>query len=144
LTGTFASTSTWRWSLPACPTITQNFSGTYDPDRRGVSGGTFTMATCVELPTGGDAFPMTGTFEVTSDRGVVLRGTLTGGTILTGAAALRLELTLTVTESSGGRRPIRGTISVVGTTVQTPDPGNISGTSVDSGTFTADLHFGNR
>jgi hypothetical protein len=145
LTGTFASTSTWSWGSSPCPTITQDFSGTFDPDRPGVGGGTYTMATCVDLPTEGSAFPMTGTFEVATDDGIVLRGTMTGTTLLTGSLALPVEFTLTVTESSGARRPIRGTISAVGTSVQTPDPANPArGTSIDSGTFTADLRPGRR
>jgi hypothetical protein len=137
LTGTFAGTSTYEFSSdPACNFVLERYTGTYDPDRRGVPGGTYAMDVCVSFgaPQG---FGVDGTFVVTGPR-LTLSGTVHGAlTSLPDNSGLQLDVTLTVTDSDGRGRPIRGTITATG--IRT-EPGGGIGTSVESGTFTAGLH----
>jgi len=66
-------------------------------------------------------------------RHVTLTGTVSGLTRSTGGVVLGLELTLTVTGSSGTHPPVRGTITATGTTDQTGG----AGTTVETGEFTS-------
>jgi hypothetical protein len=134
LTGTFSGTSTYQFSQdPACNFVLEQYTGTYDPDRRGAPGGTYSMDVCVSL---GAGFGVDGTFVVSTPR-LTLSGTVAGTlTSLPDNSGLTLDVTLTVTDSEGPGRPVRGTITAVG--IRT-EPGGF-GTSVESGTFTADLH----
>jgi hypothetical protein len=135
LTGTFTGTSTYEFSSdPACNFVLEQYTGTYDPDRRGVRGGTYSMDVCISLgaPHG---FGVDGTFVVAGPR-TTLSGTVAGAlTPLPDGGGLGLDVTLTVTDSRGPGRPIRGTITATGIRTEPA-----LGTSVESGTFTADLH----
>jgi hypothetical protein len=137
LTGTFSGTSTYEFSQdPTCTFVLEQYTGTYDPDRRGVPGGTYTLDVCITLgdPRGLGVF---GRFEVSGRHGFILSGTVDGfldSSVV--PSAFELNVTLTVTDSQAPGRPIRGTITAVG--IRT-EPGGF-GTSVESGTFTADLH----
>jgi len=137
LTGTFSGTSTYEFSQdPACNFVLEKYTGTYDPDRRGVPGGTYSMDVCISFgaPQG---FGVDGTFVVSSPR-LTLSGTVHGAlTSLPDNSGLALDVTLTVTDSQAPGRPIRGTITATG--IRT-EPGGGIGSSVESGTFTADLH----
>lgn len=136
VSGSFSGTSTWAFG-PPCVFAHQVFTGTYDPDRPGIADGTYSLEVCVEYPAdpAEPGFETTGTFVVTTGGGGTLTGTVSGLTIPTGTAILDLDLTLTVTHSSGTGRPIRGTIAAVGTT----DQSGGNPTTVEEGTFTADL-----
>jgi hypothetical protein len=132
VTGWFTGGSTYEFSQdPACNFVVEQYTGTYDPERRGVPGGRFTLDVCVSL---GEGFAVDGTFEIVGDRGLTLRGTVEGEIIL-GNGTGALQFTLTVTESRG--LPVRGTIEVLGTRVEPA-----FGTSDVDGTFTADLRLG--
>jgi hypothetical protein len=134
LTGTFTGTSTWE--IPQdrpCGLLLEEHTGTYDPDRRGVPGGTYTLDVCVAQVV--DRLSVDGTFEVSGPR-LTLSGTVHGFLSQTDPPSgdLALDLTLSVTDSRAPGRPIRGTITATGTR------STASGSVVLSGTFTADLH----
>jgi hypothetical protein len=136
-TGTFAGTSTYEFGVPACPFIHQVFTGSYDPDRRTVRGGTYVVDVCVDQPNANFEWPFNGTFEIVTGHGFSLRGSVTGAQIPNDNSG-PIVATLTVTESPGLRHPLRGTITIDGITDQSfPAP---PGTSVEEGTFAADLH----
>jgi hypothetical protein len=132
LTGSFTATSTYEFSQdPACNFVLETYTGTYDPDRRGVPGGSFTMDVCVSL---GAGLPVDGTFEIVPDRGPTLSGTAEGAITFNDDATQTLQVTLTVTDAEGF--PVRGTIEAVGIRFEPA-----FGTSTVNGTFTADLHL---
>jgi hypothetical protein len=136
-TGTFSGTSTYELFVPACPVIHQIFRGTYDPDRGGVPNGSYVADVCVDQPNADFAYPFSGTFVITTGQGFSLTGTVTGLQD-TDDTILGLEATMVVTDSPGSRHPLRGTITVTGTSDQSfPAP---PGTSVEAGTFAADIH----
>jgi hypothetical protein len=136
-TGTFAGTSVYELFVSACPVIHQVFTGTYDPDRAGVRGGTYVANVCVEQPNADFEWLFSGTFEIVTGHGFSLQGTITGKQIPNDNSG-PIEATLTVTESPGARHPLRGTITIAGISDQSfPAP---PGTSVEEGTFTSDLH----
>jgi hypothetical protein len=136
-TGTFTGTSTYELFVPACPVFHQVFRGTYDPDRGGTPNGSYVADVCVDQPNADFAYPFSGTFVITTGQGFELRGTVTG-LQTTDEPIFGLEATMLVTDSPGSRYPLRGTITVAGTTDQSGAPG----TSVEHGTFAAELHRG--
>ena len=137
VTGRFEGTGVYETRGPACPVIHQVFTGTYDADRPNVRNGTYEVDVCLETPGEGFEWPMTGTFEVVTGHGYSLRGTVVGVQIPNDLSGPILA-TLTVTESPGSPQPIRGTITIDGISDQSyPAP---VGTSVESGTFRAELH----
>ena len=134
LSGTFVGTSTYEFPPDdSCEFVLEEYSGTYDPARRGVPGGTFFLDVCVFVETPG--FGLRGTFEIASGR-LTMRGTVDGSLVANGAGGLVLDVTLTVTESTGTVVPVRGTIHAVGTRL-----GSATGSDV-TGTFDADLRLG--
>lgn len=68
---------------------------------------------------------------------VTLTGTVSGAHLITGTAVLGLDLTLTVTASSGTHWPVRGTITATGTT----DQSGGQSTTIEAGDFTSHLRF---
>jgi hypothetical protein len=139
VTGTFEGTGAWELFVPQCPVIHQVFTGTYDPDQRYVRNGTYELDVCIDNPNEDFEWPITGTFEIVTGHGFSLRGTVAGVAIPNDNSGPILA-TLTVTESPGLRHPIRGTITIEGITDQSyPSP---VGTSVEWGTFSADLRRG--
>ena len=136
-TGSFDGTSVFELYGETCPFMHQVFTGTYDPDRPGVRGGSYEAEVCVHDVNGGFTYPFTGVFEVVTGYGYSLRGTVTG-VHNPNMPIATVDATLTVTESPGSRRPVRGTITITGISNQYyPAP---VGTSIDNGTFAADLH----
>jgi len=137
--GDFQGTSTWMFDAATCGFVHQVFTGTYTRGSHGIPGGTYDLDVCVTTPNGGpvDEFPTNGTFVVTIGRHVTLSGTVSGAHLVTGTAVLGLDLTLTVTASSGTRRPVRGTITAAGTT----DQSGGQMTTVDQGEFSSRLRF---
>jgi hypothetical protein len=136
-TGTFDGTSVFELFVEECPFIHQVFTGTYDPDRRGVRGGTYEVDACVAQPNADFNYPFSGTFEIVTGHGHSLDGTVTG-IFNPNMPIATVDATLTVTGSSGSRHPIRGTITITGTSDQF-DPEAPESGSVDHGTFAADL-----
>ena len=141
VSGAFHGTSTWQFDATNCGFVHQVFTGTYTLGPHGRPGGTYDLDVCVTFPDGGevDRLPTTGTFAVTVGRRVTLTGTVSGATLVTGTAVLGLDLTLTVTGSSGPHRPVRGTITATGTTDQS---GGMS--TVETGELTSHLHLAQR
>ncbi|HEV7761984.1 MAG TPA: hypothetical protein VGO78_23410 [Acidimicrobiales bacterium] len=136
--GAFQGTGTWTFDAETCGFVHQLFTGTYTLGRHGLPGGTYDLDVCVATPDGGpvDRYPINGTFVVTLGHHVTLRGTVSGAGLVNGTLIPGLDLTLTVTTSSGTHRPARGTIIATGTTDQNSPP-----TTVETGTFTSHLHF---
>jgi hypothetical protein len=130
--GDFHGTSTWEFDAVNCEFVHQVFTGTYTVGPRGNPGGTYDLDVCVNFGSV-DGFVVTGTFIVTVGHHVTLTGTVSGLTRTTGTNVLGLELTLTVTGSSGTHRPIRGTITADGTTDQSVGVG----ITVEAGEFTS-------
>jgi hypothetical protein len=137
--GDFQGTSTWTYETVTCGFVHQHFTGTYALGPRDRPGGIYDLDVCVSLPAGGEpeGFPTNGTFVVTLGRHVTLSGTVSGAQLITGTDIPGLDLTLTVTASSGTPRPVRGTITATGITDQS---GGLFAT-VETGTFTSHLHF---
>lgn len=110
--------------------------GTFEGSRRGrADDGTFTFDFCVTFTSPTHTFGFDGTFTLETTTGVVLAGTLSGGIHLDPAGS-PVDITLTVEESSGTRRPIRGTITLTGTRTE---PGDGTYSSTLWGTYVADL-----
>jgi hypothetical protein len=138
-TGSFDGTSIFELFGDECPFMHQVFTGTYDPDRQGVRGGSYEVEVCVHDTDGGRTYPFDGVFEIVTGYGYSLRGTVTGHHNPNMPIAT-VDATLTVTESHGSRHPVRGAVTITGTSNQFyPAP---VGTSIDTGTFTADLRRG--
>ena len=137
--GDFQGTSTWMFDAATCGFVHQVFTGTYTLRPHGIPGGTYDLDVCVTFPNGGNVndFPTNGTFVVTIGQRVTLSGTVSGATLVTGTGVLGLDLTLTVTASSGTHRPVRGTITATGTTDQS---GGLF-TTVEAGELTSHLHL---
>lgn len=136
ITGTFEGTGVFETFGPLCPVIHEVFTGTYDPDRS-MRNGTYEVDVCIESPNQNFEWLFSGTFEIVTGYGFTLRGTVTGKVIPNDNSGPILA-TLTVTDSPGARVPLRGTITVDGITDQSfPAP---PGTSVEDGTFAADIN----
>jgi hypothetical protein len=131
LTGSFEGSGGYELGT-RCTFAWEVITGTFDDPRRPGADGTFTLDYCVLLPS------IAGTFTIDTTSGITLSGTL-AGTITLDPAGSPVELTLTVHESSGARRPITGTITLTGIRTQ---PGPYLATMV--GTFAADLRTGRR
>ena len=131
VSGDLSATGTYDFDA-SCGFAHEIFTGTYDPRRHGVGDGTFLLDLCVS----GSAtdWIVSGSFEVVTAKGVTLRGTAEGTYTITGTSELPVDLTLTVTESVGAPRPVRGTITVSGTRTE---PGFMMSELV--GTFRARL-----
>jgi hypothetical protein len=131
VSGDLSATGTWDFD-ESCGFVHEIFTGAYDPRRHGVGDGTFTLDLCVS----GSAtdWIVSGSFEVVTTGGVTLRGTAEGTYTITGTSGLPVDLALTVTESVGAPRPVRGTITVSGTRTE---PGFMLSEMV--GTFRARL-----
>jgi hypothetical protein len=137
ITGTFEGTGVYETLGPVCPIIHEVFTGTYEPDRPQDRNGTYEVDVCIDNPNENFEWPLSGTFEIVTGQGYRLLGTATGVAIPNDISGPIL-VTLTVTDSPGSPRPVRGTITIDGITDQSyPAP---VGTSVESGTFSADLH----
>jgi hypothetical protein len=134
VSGTFSGSSTWAFG-EGCGFARLSFAGRYEPDQHWVRSGGYTFDICAGDNLG-DRWVLDGTFVVTTGRGATLSGTASGSLIITGTAVLGLDLTLAVTDSTGTRRPVTGTITVTGTT----DESAGNQTAIEQGTFTADLH----
>jgi hypothetical protein len=110
--------------------------GTFEGSRPGrADDGTFTFDYCVTSDSPTHTFGFDGTFTLETKTGVVLAGTLSGGINLDPAGS-PIDITLTVEESSGTRRPISGTITLTGTRTE---PGDGTYASTVWGTYVADL-----
>jgi hypothetical protein len=128
VSGAFTGTTSWE-PLPQCPVVHQVFDATYDAEAGGV--GTFHVDICVLLPTPEDpAFPVDGSFVLTTPSGATLIGTVTGTVLFVGFAA-ELDFTLTATGGTGQFQDVTGTIALDGTW-DGNNPGTISGTLVGS------------
>jgi hypothetical protein len=137
ITGSFEGTGAWEVFGPVCPVIHEVFTGTYEPDRPQDRSGTYEVDACIDNPNEDFEWPLYGTFEIVTGQGYRLVGTAAGAAIPNDNSGPIL-MTLTVTDSPGSPRPIRGTITIDGITDQSyPAP---VGTSVEWGTFSADLH----
>jgi hypothetical protein len=137
LTGTFEGGGVYQPKDPArCPDSIIQYTGTYELDRGG-RGGTYTMDMCMDLPVD-FKWAVYGTFEIVTGQGFSLTGTAEGYLDINDVSG-PMVVTLTVTDSPGARRPIRGTIAVDGFTeidwTRPPDTN-------ESGTFRADLRRG--
>jgi len=139
-TGSFDGTSIYELFVEECPFVHQVFTGTYDPDRRGVRGGTYEVDVCVDQPNADFNYPFSGGFEVVTGHGLSLTGTVTG-LFNPNMPIATIDATLTMTGSHGSPRPVRGTITITGTSDQ-HDPEAPESGSVDRGTFSADLRRG--
>jgi hypothetical protein len=84
-----------------------DYRGAFRLDKRTEHNGYYEMDVCITFDPDRVRWTLSGPFVVTSAKGVVLRGTVDGGTDL-----IDVWMRLTVTESSGDRYPIRGTIEV--------------------------------
>jgi hypothetical protein len=113
LKGTFSG-STLTQPNGTCPDGLGHLDlrGDFKLKRRHEHNGRYTIVTCVGLPANNGDVPIGGTFVVRSGRRVTLRGIATGTTRL-GDDSIPINLTLTVTSSSGERHPVRGTITAV-------------------------------
>ena len=131
--GTFEGTGSYELGT-VCPFAWEVIHGTFDGSRRPGDDGTFTLDYCV----GFDLATLTGSFGVTTASGVTLSGTAAGSLDLIGSEppGSPFEFTLTVTGSSGTRRPVTGTISLTGLRTE---PGG--GRSAVTGTFTTALRM---
>ena len=110
--------------------------GTFEGSRPGrADDSTFTFDFCVTSDSPTHTFGFDGTFTVATKTGVVLAGTLSGGIHLDPMGS-PIDITLTVEESSGTRRPISGTITLTGTRTE---PGDGTYSSTLWGTYMADL-----
>jgi hypothetical protein len=127
--GSFEGTGAWELGT-VCPFAWEVVTGTFDDLRRPGTDGSFTLDYCVAFD-----FSMAGTFAVEATSGITLSGTLAGRITLDPAGS-PVELTLTVLESTGARRPISGTISLTG--VRT-EPGTGGNSSMIVGTFATEL-----
>lgn len=123
-TGTFEGAGSYELGT-VCPFAWEVISGTFDGSRRPGADGTFTLDYCVSIID----FSVAGTFTIVTRSGITLSGPVTG-TIVLDPVEVRIELTLTVTDSQGTRRPITGTISASG--IRT-EPGGYTATI--AGTF---------
>lgn len=128
--GTFEGSGVYELGT-VCAFAWEVVNGTFDASRRPGADGTFTLDFCVSIVD----FSLAGTFTVATTSGITLSGTLTGSITLEPAGS-PVELTLTVVDSSGTRRPITGTISLTGIRTE-PGDGTYSSTTV--GTFVTDL-----
>jgi hypothetical protein len=137
--GDFQGTSTWTLDAQPCGVVQQLFTGRYTLGPRAVPGGTYDLDVCVALPGDDDpdGFPTNGTFVLTVGHHVTLSGTVSGTQQSDPTLILELDLKLTVTASSGTPRPVRGTITVTGTSDQS---GGLFAT-VEAGEFSSHLHF---
>ena len=141
-TGSFDGTSLFELFGDQCPFMHQVFTGTYDPDRQGVRGGTYEVEVCFHNTDGGRTYPFDGVFEIVTGYGYSLRGTVTG-VHNPNMPIATVDATLTVTTSPGARHPVRGTITITGFSDQFSPRAPESG-SIDYGTFDADLRRGHR
>ena len=132
--GSFEGTGAWELGT-VCPFAWEVVTGTFEDLRRPGTDGTFTLDYCVAFD-----FSMAGTFTVEATSGITLSGTLAGRITLEPAGS-PVELTLTVLESTGARRPVSGTISLTGIRTE-PATGGYSSTIV--GTFATELRTGRR
>ena len=136
-TGSFEGTGVYETLGPVCPVVHEVFTGTYELDLAGVRGGTYTMDVCIDGPNDEFEWPFQGTFEIVTGQGFSLTGTAEGY-VQPNDISGPIVATLTVTDSPGARPAIRGTITVDGITDQSSPPAP-PGTSVERGTFGADL-----
>jgi hypothetical protein len=107
LTGRFDGHSVSTPGEPCGGVVHLDYAGTFHLDKRAEHNGYYVMDICITFDRERIWWTLSGPFVITSARGVVLRGTVDGSTNLEDVA-----MTLTVTESSGDRYPIRGTIEV--------------------------------
>jgi hypothetical protein len=107
LTGRFEGRSTHNPGEPCGGVAQMDYTGSFRLDKRTEHNGTYEMDVCITFDRDQVRWTLSGSFVITSGKGVVLRGTVDGGTDL-----VDVWMTLTVTASSGDRHPIRGTIPV--------------------------------
>lgn len=134
-TGTFEGAGVFEL-FTSCSFAREVVDGTFEGSRPGrADDGTFTFDYCVTSSSPTHTFGFEGTFTLETKTGVVLAGTLSGGINLDPAGS-PIDITLTVVESSGTRRPITGTITLTGTRIE---PGEGPNSSILWGTYVADL-----
>ncbi len=129
VTGQFTGRQNFAFGEAGCSFVHQVFTGTYEA-RKG--SGSFVIDTCVDSSGGSPSFAYEGTFELTTPKKAVLRGTVTGTTDASGP----YELTLFVTEGTKRFTKAVGTIELSGT--WTNDPNSL-GTGPTSGQLTGAL-----
>ncbi len=119
ISGPFAGATHYEFTTAGCSFVHQLHDATYTI-AKGTSG-SFHLDGCVDIgPTG---FEYTGTFTLTTPKGAVLTGTVTG-TVLSGEPTSNpcapnespgpLDFTLTVTHGTAGFKRASGSIHLVG------------------------------
>lgn len=134
--GTFEGSGSYEL-FTVCPFAWEVIEGTFDGSRRPGDDGTFALDFCVAFEQ--TAITLTGTFDIATAWGVTLSGPAVGTIDLGGPGpSYPFELTLTVTESSGTRRPVTGTVTLTGLRTET---GTGTFEATVTGTFTSALHM---
>jgi len=134
-TGSFEGAGSWELGT-RCAFAWEVVNGSFEGSRPGrADDGTFTFDYCVTFTSPTHTFGFDGTFTLETKPGVLLTGSLSGGIHLDPMGS-PIDITLTVEESSGTPRPIRGTITLTGTRTE---PGDGTYSSTLWGAYTADL-----
>ena len=135
--GTFEGSASYE-PFTVCPFVWEVTEGTFDGSRRPGDDGTFVLDFCVAFEQ--TAITLTGTFDITTASGIALSGTAVGTIDLSGSGSTGspFELTLTVSESSGTRRPVTGTIALTGLRTES---GTGTYEAAVTGTFTSALQM---
>jgi hypothetical protein len=126
VSGPFTGTTVFDFSTPRCSFVHQVFDATYQAEAGG--SGTFHIDTCVSDALVDGAFPVDGSFVLTTPSGATLTGSVTGRVF---GGPPQLDFTLTVTGGTGQFQGVTGTVGLDGTW-DANNPGAIAGTLVGS------------